>query len=77
MAKIITGTVISTKMDKTVVVRVERAYKHPLYKKVIKKHKKYKAHSGNMELNQGDVVAIQEARPMSKEKRFKVVKKIS
>lgn len=77
MPKILQGQVMSTKMQKTVIVEVTRLYQHPLYKKIVKKHKKYQAHNDNLPLKQGDVVVIQETRPRSKEKRFMVVKKIN
>lgn len=64
------GIVVSDKMDKTIVVRVERQYKHPLYKKIVRKHKKFKAHDENNECNMGDTVLIQESRPFSKEKKW-------
>ncbi len=66
------GVVVSDKMEKTVVVRVERLTRHPKYNRVIKRAKKFKAHD---ELNQcsiGDVVEIMETRPLSKEKRWRV-----
>jgi len=77
MSKILTGTVISTKMQKTVVVKVERKFRHPLYEKVITRHKKYKAHNEDFDLKEGDVVKIKETRPISKDKHFKVVEKLS
>lgn len=64
------GTVTSDKMDKTIVVEVERVTRHPLYGKVIKTHKKYKAHDENNEAKEGDVVRIRECRPISKDKAF-------
>lgn len=76
-AKIIralTGTVVSDKMDKTVTVLVERKVKHPLYGKVIRKSKKYHAHDENNELQSGDTVVIEECRPLSKSKTWKVVR---
>lgn len=76
MPKILTGKIISTKMDKTVVVSVERAYRHPLYKKIIKRHKSYKAHYEGKELVDGDMVQIKETRPLSKTKHFEVLKKL-
>lgn len=76
MKKILVGKVVSTKMKKTVVVLVERKFRHPFYKKIIKRHKKYKAHNEKMELKVGDKVMIEETRPMSKDKHFMVVKKI-
>lgn len=76
MAKIFTGRVISTKMQKTVVVLVERKYRHPLYKKVMTVHKKYKAHNEKNNLKENDVVKIKETRPISKDKHFEVIGKI-
>ena len=66
------GTVVSDKMDKTVVVRVERLTKHPKYTKVIKHTKKFKAHDEQNQCRVGDVVEIVETRPLSKEKRWRV-----
>jgi len=74
--KQITGTVVSNKMQKTVVVKVERIKEHPRYKKRYKVHKKYKAHDEKGECKKGDKVIIEECRPMSKEKRWRVIKKI-
>ena len=73
--KQITGTVVSNKMQKTVVVKVERIKEHPRYKKRYKVHKKYKAHDEKGECKVGDKVIIEECRPMSKEKRWRVIKK--
>jgi small subunit ribosomal protein S17 len=73
MAKEITGTVLSNKMAKTVVVMVERKLRHPLYRKVIVKHKKIKAHSENPDIKVGDIVTIMETRPISKDKHFIVI----
>ncbi len=70
-----TGIVVSDKMDKTIVVRVERQFKHPLYKKIVRKHKKFKAHDENNECKIGDVVQIEESRPLSHDKRW-ILKKI-
>ena len=70
------GIVVSDKMDKTVVVKVERVFPHPLYKKIIKRHKKYKAHDEKNEYKVGDRVIIEETRPISKEKTWRVVKKV-
>jgi small subunit ribosomal protein S17 len=64
------GEVVSDKMDKTIVVLVERQFKHPLYKKIIRRHKKYKAHDENNECKMGDVVQIKESKPISKDKRW-------
>ncbi len=70
------GTVISDKMEKTVVVEVERIKEHPKYKRRYKVHKKYKAHDEKSEYRIGDKVIIEECRPISKEKRWRVIKKI-
>ena len=64
------GTVTSDKMEKTVVVTIERTTRHPLYGKVVKVNKKYKAHNENNEAKLGDVVRIRECRPISKDKKF-------
>ncbi len=74
MAKILTGEVVSTKMLKTVVVEIERKFRHPLYQKVIIHHKRYKAHN-EMNLKVGDRVKIKETRPLSKDKHFMVIEK--
>jgi len=71
--KSMTGTVVSDKMDKTIVVAVDFTYKHPLYKKILRKLKKYKAHDENNEARIGDKVLISETRPLSKTKRWKLV----
>jgi len=73
--KQIAGVVLSNKMKKTVVVKTERIKEHPRYKKRYKVHKKYKAHDESGECKVGDKVIIEECRPMSKEKRWKVIKK--
>jgi len=73
------GKVISDKMDKTIVVAVESHYKHPLYNKILKRMKKYKAHDPEESGKTGDVVRISETRPLSKTKRWRleeVVKKV-
>ncbi len=67
------GRVISDKMDKTVVVAVERLEQHPLYKKTIRRTTKFKAHDENNECRVGDQVQIMETRPLSKDKRWRVV----
>lgn len=75
MAKLLTGKVVSTKMQNTAVVSVERAYQHPVYKKTIRRNKKYKAHvDAGVIVHDGDTVDITECRPLSKEKTFKVSK---
>lgn len=72
--KILSGVVVSDKMDKTVVVDVKRYYKHPRYGKFITSNKRYKAHDENNEYKVGDKVEIVESMPISKDKRF-VIKK--
>ena len=67
------GFVASDKMDKTVSVAVERKTQHPMYKRVIRQTKKFKAHDENNECNEGDKVRIMETRPLSKTKRWRVV----
>ncbi len=76
MKKILTGKVVSMKMTKTVVVMVERKFKHPVYHKVIVRHKKYKAHNEKLDLKLGDIVQIEETKPISKDKHFIVKEKI-
>lgn len=66
------GTVVSDKMDKTVVVMVETLVKHPLYGKYVKRRKKYMAHDENNECRVGDKVLIEETRPLSRRKRWRV-----
>ena len=75
--KKLTGIVVSDKMQKTVVVKVERVKEHPKYKRRYKSHKKYKAHDEKGEFHIGDTVMIEETTPISKDKHFTVVKKIS
>ncbi len=70
------GIVVSDKMQKTIVVKVERLKKHPLYKKYYKVHKKFKAHDEKEIAKLGDRVIIEECRPISKEKRWRLVKVI-
>ena len=67
------GRVVSNKMDKTVVVAIEDSVKHPLYKKVIKRTVKLKAHDENNECSIGDRVRVMETRPLSNEKRWRLV----
>lgn len=71
--KTYTGDVISDKMDKTVVVAVTRTTQHPVYKKVIKKIVKFKAHDEENKCKQGDRISIVESRPVSKDKRWKLL----
>src|SRR5581483_4994207 len=70
----LTGRVTSEKMDKTVTVLVERRIKHPLYGKYVARSKKYHAHDENNEFHPGDMVLIEECRPLSKTKAWRVVK---
>lgn len=71
--KVKKGIVVSNKMQKTVVVKVERTIRHPRYKKVVTRAKKYYAHNESTPLNVGDEVKIMETRPLSKLKRWRVV----
>ncbi|NLW40358.1 MAG: 30S ribosomal protein S17 [Tissierellia bacterium] len=71
--KVRVGYVVSDKMDKTVVVAVETFVTHPLYKKQIKRTSKFKAHDENNECRVGDLVRIMETRPLSKDKRWRVM----
>ena len=68
-----TGVVVSDKMDKTIVVAVEDHVKHPLYKKIVKNTYKLKAHDENNECHIGDTVKVMETRPLSKDKRWRLV----
>ena len=72
--KVLTGVVVSDKMQKTVTVLVERQFPHPLYGKVIKRSKKYLAHDPEEKYKLGDVVEIIESRPISKRRRFRVLR---
>jgi len=67
------GKVVSNKMDKTIVVAIERSVKHPLYKKIVKRTYKLKAHDENNECNIGDKVKVMETRPLSKDKCWRLV----
>ena len=73
LRKIRTGKVVSDKMDKTIVVAIEDHVKHPLYKKIVKKTYKLKAHDENNECRKGDIVKVMETRPLSKDKRWRLV----
>jgi len=73
MRRVFEGAVVSDKSDKTVIVRVERRYKHPLYKKFVSKFKKYAAHDEENHFKKGDVIFIRESRPYSKTKSWEVV----
>lgn len=72
--RILIGTIVSDKTDKTVVVKVERKVKHPLYGKIIRRSKKYHAHDETNEVAEGDLVEISETRPISKTKAWKVAR---
>jgi small subunit ribosomal protein S17 len=74
--KTLQGIVVSDKMQKTVVVNVEKMKEHPKYKRRFKIHKKFKAHDENGEFHIGDKVVIEETSPMSKDKNWKVISKI-
>ena len=74
--KLLQGIVVSDKMQKTVVVKVERIKEHPKYKRRYKVHKKYKAHDPAMQYHVGDKVVIEESKPISKDKNWVVIKKI-
>ena len=67
------GTVVPSKMDKTVIVEISRKYPHPKYKKYVSKTKKYYAHNVDIECNAGDLVRIIESKPLSKLKRWRVL----
>ncbi len=71
--RVLTGTIVSDKTDKTVVVRVERRVKHPLYGKIIKRSKKYHAHDEGNEFKEGQIVRIEETRPISRLKTWRVL----
>ena len=74
LRKTMIGTVVSDKMDKTVVVAVETRVKHPIYQKTVKRTYKLKAHDEENKCKSGDVVKVMETRPLSKDKRWRVVK---
>ena len=74
LRKTMTGVVVSNKMDKTIVVAVVDSVKHPLLKKIMKRTYKLKAHDENNECNIGDSVEVMETRPLSKEKRWRLVR---
>ncbi len=75
--RVLQGTVVSDKCDKTVTVKVERKIRHPLYNKIIRRSKKYAAHDENNSCKIGDVVRIIESAPISKSKRWAVSEKVS
>ncbi|MBO9375305.1 30S ribosomal protein S17 [Sphingomonas histidinilytica] len=74
--RVLTGTVVSDKTDKTVVVKVERRVKHALYGKIIKRSKKYHAHDETNEYREGETVRIEETAPISKLKTWKVIERV-
>lgn len=71
--KVLTGKVVSDKMDKTVVVAVETLVRHPLYQRIIRRTKKFKAHDEQNTCRVGDKVKMMETRPLSKEKRWRII----
>ena len=75
--RILEGVVVSDKNDKTIVVKVERRLRHPVLKKTVRLSKKYHAHDENNEAKTGDIVRIEEARPLSKQKCWTLVETIS
>lgn len=75
-ARTLTGVVASTKMDKTISVLIERRVEHPLYRKYVRKSTKLLAHDQNNECNEGDTVAIEECRPLSKNKSWRLARVI-
>ncbi|MBY8822275.1 30S ribosomal protein S17 [Sphingomonas colocasiae] len=75
--RVLTGTIVSDKTDKTVVVKVERRVKHPLYGKIIKRSKKYHAHDEGNEFKEGETVRIEETAPISKLKTWKVLDRVN
>ena len=74
--RVLTGTVVSNKMEKSVTVRVDRRVRHPVYKKFMTQSKKISAHDETNTLEVGDTVRIRECRPISKNKRFEVIEKV-
>jgi small subunit ribosomal protein S17 len=75
--KTMVGVVVSNKMDKTAVVSVERRRPHPLYRKIVRSTQRYKAHDPNNQAVLGDVVRIEETRPISKDKRWRIVQTLT
>ena len=74
--RVLTGTVVSDKTDKTVVVKVERRVKHAMYGKIIKRSKKYHAHDETNQFREGETVRIEETAPISKLKSWKVIERV-
>ena len=75
--RVLTGTIVSDKGEKTVVVSVERKVKHPLYGKIIRRSKKYHAHDEGNEFKQGETVRIEETAPISKLKNWRVIERVN
>lgn len=75
--RVLEGTVVSDKMEKTVVVAVKRSVRHPLYKKIVRRVRRFKAHNEELNAHLGDVVRIVESRPLSREKRWRVIEVLS
>ncbi len=75
--RILTGTIVSDKANQTVVVKVERRVKHPLYGKIIRLSKKYHAHDEGNEFKEGETVRIEETRPLSKLKNWRVIDRVN
>ncbi|KQM22863.1 MULTISPECIES: 30S ribosomal protein S17 [Sphingomonas] len=75
--RVLTGMIVSDKTDKTVVVKVERKVKHPLYGKIIRRSKKYHAHDEGNEYREGETVRIEETAPISKLKTWKVIERVN
>ncbi len=73
-ARTVTGCVVSNKMDKTITVKIERRVPHPLYKKYVRRSTKIHAHDEHNECNIGDIVMVQECRPLSKTKSWRLIK---
>lgn len=74
--RVLTGTIVSDKMEKTVVVLVERKIKHPLYGKIMRRSKKYSAHDEDNKFRTGEVVRIEETKPISKNKTWRVLEQV-
>ncbi|MBR0552209.1 30S ribosomal protein S17 [Stakelama marina] len=75
--RVLTGMIVSDKTDKTVVVKVERQVKHPLYGKIMRRSKKYHAHDEGNEYKSGETVRIEETKPISKLKTWKVIERVN
>lgn len=75
--RILQGTIVSTKNDKTVTVRVERSFQHPVLKKTVRRSKRYSAHDPENKYTVGDLVRIEECRPISKTKRWLVIESVN